>query len=129
MLEATLMNANSQKHGEWEPVLRHSANLKIQEESNNTGRFVITFFIADELDYNTINIWKAVSAVSLQSTIDKEKVTRNVIIMPIITSELANLMDKCHEYDKIIFDVKRLFEENPIEFDSNWRKKIMEEIS
>ncbi|MBR0317863.1 MAG: AlwI family type II restriction endonuclease [Spirochaetia bacterium] len=129
MLEATLMNANSQKHGEWEPVLRHSANLKIQEEMNKTGRFVITFFIADELDYNTINIWKAVSAVSLQSTIDKEKVTRNVIIMPIITSELANLMDKCHEYDKIIFDVKRLFEENPIEFDSNWRKKIMEEIS
>lgn len=129
MLEATLMNANSQKRGEWEPVLRHSANLKIQEEMNKTGRFVITFFIANELDYNTINIWKAVSAVSLQSTIDKEKVTRNVIIMPIITSELTNLMDKCQEYDKIIFDVKRLFEENPIEFDSNWRKKIMEEIS
>ena len=34
MLEATLMNANSQKRGEWEPVLRHSVNLKIDEESS-----------------------------------------------------------------------------------------------
>ncbi len=128
MLEATLMNANSQKRGEWEPVLRHSANLKIQEEYNNTGRFVITFFIADELDYNTINIWKAVSSVSLQSTFDKEKFTNNVIIMPIQTNELGSLIDKFEEYDKIIFDIKRLFEENPIKFDLNWRTKIMKEI-
>ena len=129
MLEATLMNANSQKRGEWEPVLRHSANLKIDEESKKTGRFVITFFIADELDYNTINIWKAVSAVSLQSTVDKEKFTKNVIIMPIQTTELVQLIDKSNQYDKIIFDVKRLYESNPIEFDSEWRNKIMAEIS
>ena len=128
MLEATLMNANSQKRGEWEPVLRHSANLKIQEEMNKTGRFVITFFIADELDYNTINIWKAVSAVSLQASFDKEKTTDHVVIMPIQTNELAILIDKNKEYDKIIHDVKRLFEENPIQFDNDWRNKIMKTI-
>lgn len=38
MLEATLMNASSQKRGEWEPVLRHSINLKVEEETANTGR-------------------------------------------------------------------------------------------
>ena len=129
MLEATLMNANSQKRGEWEPVLRHSANLKIQEEMNKTGRFVITFFIADELDYNTINIWKAVSAVSLQASFDKEQTTDHVIIMPIQTDELSILIDKNNEYDKIIYDVKRLFEDNPIEFDTEWRTKIMSQIS
>ena len=128
MLEATLMNANSQKRGEWEPVLRHSANLKIQEEMNKTGRFVITFFIADELDYNTINIWKAVSAVSLQASFDKEQTTDHVIIMPIQTDELSILIDKNNEYDKIIYDVKRLFEENPIHFDNDWRNKIMKKI-
>lgn len=129
MLEATLMNASSQKRGEWEPVLRHSANLKIQEEMNKTGRFVITFFIADELDYNTINIWKAVSAVSLQASFDKEQTTDHVIIMPIQTDELSILIDKNNEYDKIIYDVKRLFEENPIHFDSDWRNKIMQTIA
>ena len=85
MLEVTLMNANSQKRGEWEPVLRHSANLKIEEESNGLKRDVTTFFIADEFDYNTINIWKAVSSVSLQSSNDKSKFTSNVIIMPVST--------------------------------------------
>lgn len=129
MLEATLMNPNTQKRGEWETVLRHSANLKIEEESNSTGRFVITFFIADELDYNTINIWKAVSTVSLQSSTDKEKTTDNVIIMPIKTNELEKLIDKSKDYDKIIYETKRLFEDNPIKFDSNWRNKILEKIN
>lgn len=128
MLEATLMNTNSQKRGEWEPVLRHSANLKIEEESNNTGRDVTTFFIADTFDYNTINIWKAVSAVSLQSSFDKEKFTENVIIMPISTDELCILMDKSREYDDIIAKVKKLFEENRIAFDLEWRKKFIEQI-
>ena len=63
MLEATLMNQNSQKRGEWEPVLRHSINLKAKEEAEGTGREVTTFFIADRFDANTINIWKAVASV------------------------------------------------------------------
>lgn len=128
MLEATLMNANSQKRGEWEPVLRHSANLKIEEESNNTGRDVTTFFIADTFDYNTINIWKAVSLVSLQSSVDKEKFTDNVIIMPISTNELVSLMDKSYDYDKIISKVRYLFNENRISFDLEWRKKFIDKI-
>ena len=51
MLEATLMNASSQKRGEWEPVLRHSINLKVEEETACTGRGVTSFFIADRFDY------------------------------------------------------------------------------
>ena len=46
------MNKQAQKRGEWEPVLRHALNLKADSEPKE----VFTFFIADELDRNTINI-------------------------------------------------------------------------
>ena len=128
MLEVTLMNANSQKRGEWEPVLRHSANLKIDEEFNGLKRKVTTFFIADEFDYNTINIWKAVSSVSLQSSNDKSKFTSNVIIMPVSISELSILIDKSDKYDEIIDTVRTLFENSRIDFDINWRKRFISQI-
>ena len=128
MLEATLMNASSQKRGEWEPVLRHSINLKIEEEASNTGREVTSFFIADHFDYNTINIWKAVAAVPLQSSVDKDKFTDNVIIMPVNTNELAELMEKSSEYDSIIKKVHSLFDVDKINFDINWRESFMNKI-
>jgi hypothetical protein len=128
MLEATLMNAGSQKRGEWEPVLRHSINLKVEEETAATGREVTSFFIADNFDYNTINIWKAVAAVPLQSSIDKEKFTDNVVIMPVNTEELSRFMDRPGDYDDIIGKVHELFEVDKTGFDMNWRNKFMEAI-
>lgn len=128
MLEATLMNANSQKRGEWEPVLRHSINLKIDEEISETGRNVTSFFIADEFDCNTINIWKAVASVPLQSSVDKTKFTDNVVIMPVSSDELINLMDKSKQYDEIICRVHDLFEVDKTKFDINWRDKFMTKI-
>ena len=128
MLEATLMNTNSQKRGEWEPVQRHSINLKIEEENNNTNRTVTSFFIADDFDYNTINIWKAVATVPLQSSIDKEKFTNNVIIMPINNNELISLMEKSSEYNEIISNVRKLFETDETSFDMSWRDKFINEI-
>lgn len=125
MLEATLMNASSQKRGEWEPLLRHSINLKVEEETANTGREVTSFFIADSFDYNTINIWKAVAAVPLQSSNDKDKFTDNVVIMPVNTDELSSLIDKSSEYDEIISKVHKLFEVDKINFDIEWREKFM----
>lgn len=128
MLEATLMNANSQKRGEWEPVLRHSINLKIEEEINCTSREVTSFFIADNFDYNTINIWKAVASVPLQSSIYKDKFTNNVVIMPFNNDELIQLMDKSDDYDNIINKVRKLFENDKINFDMSWREKFINKI-
>ncbi len=128
MLEATLMNAGSQKRGEWEPVLRHSINLKVGEETANTGRNVTTFFIADSFDYNTINIWKAVAAVPLQSSLNKDRFTDNVVIMPVNTDELCSLMDKHSEYDRIISEIHKLFEHDKISFNINWREEFMKAI-
>lgn len=128
MLEATLMNSSSQKRGEWEPVLRHSVNLKVKEEVNGTQRQVTTFFIADEFDANTINIWKAVAAVPMQSSVDRESYTDNVVIMPINSSELSALTDKSDNYDKIIDDVHSLFEVEKNNFDLNWRDDFIRKI-
>ena len=127
MLEATLMNANSQKRGEWEPVLRHSVNLKIKEE-NSTKREVTTFFIADTFDFNTINIWKAISSVPLQSSTDKSKYTDSVIIMPINNNELSQLMDKKQKYNDIIHQVRQLFLKDITSFDNSWREKFINQV-
>lgn len=128
MLEATLMNANSQKRGEWEPVLRHSVNLKIEEEEARTGRDVTTFFIADNFDCNTINIWKAISSVPMQSSVDKDKFTNNVIIMPVNNDELSVLIDKKNEYNEIIQKVRALFKEDETNFDMEWRNRFISEV-
>ncbi len=127
MLEATLMNENSQKRGEWEPVLRHSVNLKIDEEAAGTGRRVVTFFLSDKFDWNTINIWKAVAAVPLQSSVDKDKFTDNVAIMPVNNAELCALLDKEKDYDKIIDDVMKLFKVDT-NFDFRWRENFIATI-
>lgn len=128
MLEATLMKPNSQKRGEWEPVLRHSVNLKIEEELKDTGRNVMSFFIADDFDSNTINIWKAVSAVPMESTVKRGCFTDNVIIMPVSSEELSNLIDKAKDYEEILEKVKKLFETERINFNLGWRSEFIDAI-
>ena len=129
MLEATLMNANSQKRGEWEPVLRHSVNLKIEVESSD-NREVTTFFIADSFDANTINIWKAISSVPLQSSTDKSKYTDSVIIMPVNNAELVRLMERKSEYNQIIRQVRSLFlrDIQRQSFNRNWRDEFIRQL-
>ena len=124
MLEVTLMNKQAQKRGEWEPVLRHSLNLKAENEPKET----ITFFIADELDHNTINIWRAVAAASLESTNTHEKVT-GVTIMPFVNSEILWFLEKNIYYKDIVSAVKRSFADVPIIPDTQWRQEIMYSLS
>ena len=76
MLEVTLMNKQAQKRGEWEPVLRHATNLTVDNSSKN----VTTLFIADELDENTINIWRAVASVPLKSSNKRNRSTKRCFI-------------------------------------------------
>lgn len=128
MLEVTLMDPNSQKRGEWEPVLRHSVNLKIDEELSGSDKEVTTFFIADTFDTNTINIWKAVSTVPLQSSFDKDKFTSNVIIMPINNDELSRFIDKKNSYNDIIQQVRSLFINEEATFDMSWRTRFINNI-
>lgn len=124
MLEVTLMNKQAQKRGEWEPVLRHSINLKIEKEPKE----VMTFFIADELDLNTTNIWRAVSSVPLQATNGSSKVTDNVVIMPLENKELISLIENGKNARALEVSTRVSFDMIKKQFDPNWKNRIFEVI-
>ena len=120
MLEVTLMNKQAQKRGEWEPVLRHSLNLKAANESKET----ITFFIADELDQNTINIWRAVAAVPLEST-NTHQAVNGVVIMPFINREIGCFLEQNVTREEIVEKVKSSFAKVPQITDVKWHEDII----
>lgn len=120
MLEVTLMNKQAQKRGEWEPVLRHSLNLKASSAPKET----MTFFIADELDYNTINIWRAVAAVSLEST-NTHQAVNGVVIMPFTNCEILQFLEKDISHETIISNVKKSFAKVPQITDVKWHEEIV----
>lgn len=120
MLEVTLMNKQAQKRGEWEPVLRHSLNLKAENDPKDT----ITFFIADELDYNTINIWRAVASASLEST-NTHTIVNGVIIMPFTNNEIFKFLKKNIYFKKIVEAVKKSFATVPQITDAKWHDDVI----
>ena len=120
MLEVTLMNKQAQKRGEWEPVLRHSLNLKAANEPKET----ITFFIADELDHNTVNIWRAVAAVSLESTNTREKVN-GVTIMPFTNRNILAFLKENVSYKDVIEVVRNSFAKIPQITDVKWHEEVL----
>lgn len=124
MLEVTLMNKQAQKRGEWEPVLRHTLNLKAANEPKPS----ITFFIADELDYNTVNIWRAVAAVSLESTNTHAKVD-GVIIMPFTNTEIFTFLNQGVYYKDIVNVVKSSFAKIPQITDFSWREEVISSLT
>ena len=123
MLEVTLMNKQAQKRGEWEPVLRHSLNLKAANEPKET----VTFFIADELDYNTINIWRAVASASLESTNTHTKVD-GVVIMPFTNKEILAFLEREVYYKDVVKAVKDSFAKVPQITDVKWHEEIMSNL-
>lgn len=123
MLEVTLMNANAQKRGEWEPVLRHSLNLRAE----NPGKDTITFFIADELDTNTVNIWRAVAAAPLESTTTHKKVD-GVVIMPLNNGTVAEFLENNLKTQEIIQETYQSFNKVPKITQSQWHDEIIENL-
>ncbi|WP_367006603.1 AlwI family type II restriction endonuclease [Streptococcus sp. ZY19097] len=124
-LEVTLMDRNTQKRGEWEPVLRHAANLTIDEEPKP----VTTLFVADELDDNTINIWRAVASVPLKSSREVQtfgKTAENVKIMPLKNIELRDLLSNNVNSTLLLTNIDTSFSSLSQEFDVNWRKTILD---
>lgn len=124
MLEVTLMNKHAQKRGEWEPVLRHSINLAIDSDKPTA-----TLFLADELDNNTINIWRAVASVPLESSNQLGKFTdTSVKIMPLKIDDFI-LFDESSSFSsrKLLEEIEKSY--TPLAkktFDTEWRDKIIE---
>lgn len=123
MLEVTLMNISSQKRGEWEPVLRHSVNLNTENEDKH----VITLFIADKLDDNTINIWRAVSSVPLQAS-NSTKKAEKVVISAFKNEEICSFLENGVSDMDIIDAVENSYAGIQSSFDCNWRGEMLREI-
>ena len=104
-------------------MLRHSLNMKAAGGTKET----ITFFIADELDYNTVNIWRAVAAVSLESTDTHAKVD-GVVIMPFTNKEILAFLEKGIYYKEIVKAVKTSFAKVPQITDVKWQEEILADL-
>ncbi|WP_432227026.1 AlwI family type II restriction endonuclease [Limosilactobacillus fermentum] len=124
MIEVTLMNKSAQKRGEWEPVLRHSVNLSI-----NSDKPATTLFLADELDYNTINIWRAVASVPLESSNQIGNFTDTVVkIMPLQINDFIAFSKKSDFSSKNLLNaIDKSYE--PLakkSFNNKWRDEIID---
>lgn len=117
MLEATLMDKNTQKRGELEPVIRHTTNLTIKNMEKNKKTY--TFFVANELDMNVINIFRATSQIQLQSTQNREKYTNGIKIYSLTIDKIVYLIENNINYK---YFLNRVFENySKIEFiGNNW---------
>lgn len=125
-LEATLMDRNAIKHGEWEPVLRHTANL-------TADRYPVpvqTYFITSQIDKNTENIWRSVAATDIEETGNKHRSVR-VVIYPINILTFVHWIETDSINEKNIWqafnDSYKPLLEAP--FDDNWKQKILDKIS
>ena len=117
MLEATLMDKNTQKRGELEPVIRHATNLTIKNMEGNKKTY--TFFVANELDMNVINIFRATSQIRLQSTQNREKYTNGIKIYSLTIDKIVYLLENNINYK---YFLNKVFENySKIEFiGNNW---------
>lgn len=124
-IEATLMDKNAIKRGEWEPVLRHSANLTA--DSNPIP--VQTYFVTSHRDKNTENIWRSTACTDIEETAKRHRPVR-VIIYPIDIDSIVSWLKSDDINDITVWDaVKKSYD--PLinqSFDNNWSQKILNEI-
>lgn len=122
MLEATLMKKNVQKRGELEPVIRHTTNLSIRSENQ-----VKTFFVADELDDNVINLFKASSYIELEGTNVDGKV-QGIDIFALTISEIMKMLDYSIPSSKVLKAMNNHYTKQPEFVVSGWRDSILQEV-
>lgn len=120
MLEVTLMDKNAQKRGEMEPVMRHSTNLKGKYGDRQT----ITFFVANELDNNTVTTWRLAFSAPLRAANGND--VKGITIMPFTNDEICQFIEKNITTKQIV--EKTQFGFNNGSFDINWRNSIVKQI-
>lgn len=121
MLEATLMDTNTQKRGELEPVIRHATNLTIE----NSKDPVYTLFIANELDNNVINIFRFCDLIKLESSKNKGEFTDSTKIAAFTIDEVISLLEKDIKYDQIFKSMEDEFKIKDINtINSDWKSRF-----
>lgn len=122
LLEATLMDKSTQKRGELEPVIRHSVNLAL-----STNKPLQTIFVANEVDDNVVNIFRATSFIQLNGTLTKGSV-KGLNIFALTIPKIINILDR-EVNDQKIFDNLDDFSDIELHrIENGWREKIVSEI-
>lgn len=124
LIEGTLMDRNTQRRGELEPVIRHSINFSLDCVPNKTN----TIFIANELDNNVLNIFRATQFITLNGTLDSSEEVQGLNIFSFTTHEIINILN--HDIDdiKILDTINNNLDPEPIIIGNNWRNSIVEQI-
>ncbi|ACU78720.1 AlwI family type II restriction endonuclease [Mycoplasma mycoides] len=122
LIETTLLNPNNQKRAELESVIRHSVNF--YSTYNNCQ----TIFIANKLDDNVLNIFRATQFIELNTTNKKRTTIKGLNIFSFTTSELIQLLEK----DIFDLDILKIINENlnknPVFINNKWREQIINQI-
>lgn len=118
LIEASLMNLHNQRRNEWEPAMRHTAEVGAERDLP-----VYTLFVAPKLDQNTINVWRAVSRVPMRASNGREVRCR---ILPVTSNELADWLDRKVPSSSILSGIDRAYAADTQEgFDRGWRDEFV----
>ena len=121
LIESTLMDMNTQKRGELEPVIRHSINFEISNRDSQT------IFIANELDSNVLNVFRAAQHIQFNGTLNSGTVN-GLNIFALTTEEVIYILENRITDLDLIEAIKSHRNSAPKPILNNWRDDIVEDI-
>lgn len=116
------MDMNAQKRGELEPVIRHSINFSLKNNCNSQ-----TLFIANELDNNVLNIFRASKFIQFNGTLNKGTVN-GLNIFALTTSEVIKVLENRISDLDLLHIISSHNSSSPLVVKNNWRSAILEDI-
>lgn len=121
LIEATLMDMSTQKRGELEPVIRHSINFEISNVDSQT------IFIANELDNNVLNVFRASQHIQFNGTVNSGTIN-GLNIFALTTEEVIRILEKGITDLDLIEAIKSHRSSVPKPILNNWRDDIVKDI-
>ncbi|WP_373754312.1 AlwI family type II restriction endonuclease [Neisseria weixii] len=118
LIEATLMDKNTQKRGELEPVIRHSINFNLQHFDRVPN--IQTLFIANELDGNVINLFRAVQFIELNGTLSNKESVNGISILALTTTDIIIALKNDLNDEEILSRIKEQRMKKPDWIKSDW---------
>lgn len=125
LIEVTLMKKNNQRRAELEPVIRHSVNFALENQADKKP--VQTLFIANELDNNVMNVFRAMQFVELNGT-TKAGTVDGLNIFSLKTEEVIELLKKKKCGEEVLQIVRDNLDAKPGPIKNHWREPIVDEI-
>ena len=121
-LDANFKPLGHASGGDGDIIINHATNLSISSENK-----VKTIFVADELDDNVINIFRATTYIELEGTNVNGKVN-GVNIFALTISEIMKMLEFNIPSSKVFNAMNNHFTNQPEFVKCGWRNSILQEI-